>query len=196
MILITSLLAAVCLYYYFLNSSTSSEVVNKEEEEVFLSIDNTTSEGEGDHLESEPSTIVVDVKGAIQTPGVYSIHADARVHEIIERAGGLSDKADEQAINLASRLEDGMVVYIPFIGENKHIFSANLKEEEQDEKVNINVATSEELQALPGIGPSKAVAIISFREENGHFKSTEALLEVTGIGEKSLDKLKEKITVK
>ncbi|UHA62417.1 helix-hairpin-helix domain-containing protein [Metabacillus litoralis] len=159
-------------------------------------MDETTKGEQKTSENSEASTIVIDVKGAVQTPGVYEISANARVHEIIEKAGGLSDQADEAAVNLASSLEDGMVVYIPQIGEIKeNPFQTTNEEKDSPKKININLATSEELQTLSGIGPAKAEAIISYREENGQFKSIEGLLEVSGIGEKSLEKLKEEVTV-
>ncbi|MCM3161855.1 helix-hairpin-helix domain-containing protein [Metabacillus litoralis] len=198
-ILLVSLLAVTILYYYFFNIQASSELVTTNVEGAYMetSVPDETTKGEQKTSEnSEASTIVIDVKGAVQTPGVYEISANARVHEIIEKAGGLSDQADEAAVNLASSLEDGMVVYIPQIGENKeNPFQTTNEDKDSPKKININLATSEELQTLSGIGPAKAEAIISYREENGHFKSIEGLLEVSGIGEKSLEKLKEEVTV-
>ncbi|MFV2049001.1 helix-hairpin-helix domain-containing protein [Metabacillus sp. YM-086] len=198
-ILLVSLLAVTILYYYFFNIQASSELVTTNVEGAYMetSVMDETTKGEQKTSEnSEASTIVIDVKGAVQTPGVYEISANARVHEIIEKAGGLSDQADEAAVNLASSLEDGMVVYIPQIGEIKeNPFQTTNEEKDSPKKININLATSEELQTLSGIGPAKAEAIISYREENGQFKSIEGLLEVSGIGEKSLEKLKEEVTV-
>ncbi|MCM3413036.1 helix-hairpin-helix domain-containing protein [Metabacillus litoralis] len=198
-ILLVSLLAVTILYYYFFNIQASSELVTTNVEGAYMetSVPDETTKGEQKTSEnSEASTIVIDVKGAVQTPGVYEISANARVHEIIEKAGGLSDQADEAAVNLASSLEDGMVVYIPQIGENKeNPFQTTNEDKDSPKKININLATSEELQTLSGIGPAKAEAIISYREENGQFKSIEGLLEVSGIGEKSLEKLKEEVTV-
>lgn len=198
-ILLVSLLAVTILYYYFFNIQASSELVTTNVEGAYMetSVPDETTKGEQKTSEnSEASTIVIDVKGAVQTPGVYEISANARVHEIIEKAGGLSDQADEAAVNLASSLEDGMVVYIPQIGEIKeNPFQTTNEEKDSPKKININLATSEELQTLSGIGPAKAEAIISYREENGQFKSIEGLLEVSGIGEKSLEKLKEEVTV-
>lgn len=198
-ILLVSLLTVTILYYYFFNIQASSELVTTNVKGAYMetSAAEEITKGEQKTSEnSEASTIVIDVKGAVQTPGVYEISANARVHEIIEKAGGLSDQADEAAVNLASSLEDGMVVYIPKIGENKeNPFQSTNEDKDSPKKININLATSEELQTLSGIGPAKAEAIISYREENGQFKSIEGLLEVSGIGEKSLEKLKEEVTV-
>ncbi|UGB29590.1 helix-hairpin-helix domain-containing protein [Metabacillus sp. B2-18] len=198
-ILLVSLLVITILYYSFFNIQASSELVTANVEGAYIETSESyeTSKVEEKISEnSEAATIVIDVKGAVQQPGVYEISANARVHEIIEKAGGLSDHADEAAVNLASSLEDGMVVYIPLIGENKeNPFQITNENKESSKKININIATSEELQTLSGIGPSKAEAIISYREENGKFKTIEGLLEVSGIGEKSLEKLKEEVTV-
>jgi competence protein ComEA len=92
-----------------------------------------------------------------------------------------------------------MVLYIPKKGEvseNPLTATTPTEQEGNQEKVNINIATSEELQTLTGIGPSKADAIITYREENGHFKSPEGLMEVSGIGDKSFEKIKDEITIK
>ena len=197
-ILLVSLLTVTILYYYFFNIQASSELVTTNVEGAYMETNENygTTKVEQTSEKIEASTIIIDVKGAVQKPGVYEISANARVHEIIEKAGGLSDQADEAAVNLASSLEDGMVVYIPLIGENKeNPFQSTNEDKDSPKKININLATSEELQTLSGIGPSKADAIISYREENGQFKSIEGLLEVSGIGEKSLEKLKEEVTV-
>ncbi|MFD2213886.1 helix-hairpin-helix domain-containing protein [Metabacillus endolithicus] len=197
-ILLVSLLTVTILYYYFFNIQASSELVTTNVEGAYMETNENygTTKVEQTSEKIEASTIIIDVKGAVQKPGVYEISANARVHEIIEKAGGLSDQADEAAVNLASSLEDGMVVYIPLIGENKeNPFQSTNENKDNPKKININLATSEELQTLSGIGPSKADAIISYREENGQFKSIEGLLEVSGIGEKSLEKLKEEVTV-
>lgn len=197
-ILLVSLLTVTILYYYFFNIQASSEHVTTNVEGAYMETneDYGTTKVQQTSEKLEASTIIIDVKGAVQKPGVYEISANARVHEIIEKAGGLSDQADEAAVNLASSLEDGMVVYIPLIGENKeNPFQSTNENKDSPKKININLATSEELQTLSGIGPSKADAIISYREENGQFKSIEGLLEVSGIGEKSLEKLKEEVTV-
>jgi len=197
-ILLISLLTVTTLYYYFFNIQASSELVTTNVEGAYMETNENygTTKVEQTSEKIEASTIIIDVKGAVQKPGVYEISANARVHEIIEKAGGLSDQADEAAVNLASSLEDGMVVYIPLIGENKeNPFQSTNEDKDSPKKININLATSEELQTLSGIGPSKADAIISYREENGQFKSIEGLLEVSGIGEKSLEKLKEEVTV-
>ena len=148
---------------------------------------------------NEEQTVIVDVKGEVQKPGVYEMKNGERFHHVIEKAGGLTKAADAVQINLAAMLEDGMVVYIPKLGETAEdniLLPAAAGVDAGEQKVNLNKATAEELQTLTGIGPAKAEAILSYREEAGGFKTIEDLKDVTGIGEKSFEKLKDSITVK
>lgn len=153
----------------------------------------------------QPQSIVIDVKGAVKKPGVYDMQSGDRVHHVIQKAGGVLDGADQNQLNLALLLQDGMVIYVPKKGEEGAASGAapegqsNVESTEQNgsaKTVNINTATSEELQTLPGIGPSRAETIIAYREENGGFKTIEDMMNVSGIGEKSFEKLKPSITVK
>ncbi|MDA7026872.1 helix-hairpin-helix domain-containing protein [Bacillus sp. CLL-7-23] len=145
--------------------------------------------------------VVIDLKGAVKHPGVYQMKAGDRVHQLLKKAGGTVKKADEQQINLAAVLQDGMVVYIPSKGEKavqaqtEATASVKESEEEQTEVVNINNASSKELQSIPGVGPSKADAIVAYREENGSFQKIEDITNVTGIGEKSFEKMKSSLSV-
>lgn len=151
---------------------------------------------EGEEFDGE---ILVDVKGEVRSPGVYPGERGDRVIDMIEKAGGLTEEADPQAINFAMRITDEMAIYIPAIGEET---IGNLVMENAgvsggtDGKVNINKASKEELETLSGIGPSKAQAIIEYREENGAFRTPEDLMSVSGIGEKTFEKLKDSITVR
>lgn len=190
-------------YYFFADRSEDIEMIEGDHElESISQIDDETFEqkmGGNEGISQESNVIIVDIKGAIYKPGVYEIEADARTHQLIEKAGGLISDADEIAINLAAPLQDGMVLYIPKKGETKEnpfLSKDEGLDNKEAEKVNINTATIEELQTLNGIGPAKAEAIIAYREENGLFQSPEDLLEVTGIGDKSFEKLKEEILVK
>ncbi|OAS85006.1 helix-hairpin-helix domain-containing protein [Metabacillus litoralis] len=200
-IVISILLASIGFYYYFINDSGSSEVLSIQEEKdplTLLDMEEPATEIKNNEEEGK-SVLVIDIKGAINQPGVYELETGARVHQLIDIAGGLKKDADELAINLAAPLEDGMVVYIPKKGEvtdNQFTMPAGQDRSGAKDKININLATSEELQTITGIGPSKAEAIITFRDENGPFTSPEGLLEVSGIGEKSLEKIKEEITIK
>lgn len=192
------LLALIGFYYYFMKDSTTSELIRTKEEEDSFILAETEEPMSAEAEEDLPESILVtDIKGAIKKPGVYELQTGSRVHHLINKAGGLMDEADEMAINLAAPLEDGMLIYIPKKGEVKdNPVAMPAQQGGNHDKVNINSATSEELQTLTGIGPSKAEAIIAYREENGPFKAPDGLLEVTGIGEKSLEKMKDEITIK
>jgi competence protein ComEA len=144
--------------------------------------------------------VMVDIKGAVQKPGVYQLPKDARVKDALAQAGGATKEADLRQLNLASKLQDEMAVYIPAAGEeippSSPVSSISSSGTSNDQPlVNINTANTDELQTLNGIGPSKASAIVSYREENGLFQTVEDLGQVSGIGEKSLEKIKAQITV-
>ncbi|WP_408006856.1 helix-hairpin-helix domain-containing protein [Pseudalkalibacillus sp. A8] len=135
--------------------------------------------------------MVVDVKGAVRTPGVFEMKSGQRVNDVVQLAGGFSDDADLNSVNLAQVLVDEMVIYVARVGEEAPPVVTNEKEEG---KIDINHAERTELETIPGIGLSKAGAINAYREENGRFSSIDDLVNVPGIGEKTLEQLKEYIT--
>ncbi|MBY6085194.1 helix-hairpin-helix domain-containing protein [Priestia flexa] len=147
--------------------------------------------------DSTSTQIVVDVKGEVQKPGVYELEAGLRVQDAVERASGITKEADMNQVNLATKVADEMVIYIPAIGQEPQVpvASGGSVEKSDSGVVNLNTATLEDLQTLNGIGPSKAQAILTYREENGPFKTVEDLLQVSGIGEKSLEKIKAEIAI-
>lgn len=148
-------------------------------------------------VEKEEIIMMADIKGAVVKPGVYEIHQGGRVVDLIELAGGLAEDADTAAINFAMYVQDEMALYVPRIGENvTSALPGQVGEGAGKETVNLNSAQSSELQTLPGIGPAKAEAIIEYRETNGPFKSIEDLKEISGIGDKTYEKLMELISVK
>ncbi|WCG34648.1 helix-hairpin-helix domain-containing protein [Companilactobacillus farciminis] len=136
--------------------------------------------------------VAVDIQGAVKKPGVYQVKENSLVQTAIQLAGGLADNADTKQINQAKRVSDQMQVYVPVVGSTGAVStSAPIK----GEKVNINNAKAEDFKDVTGIGPKKAEKIIAFREKNGNFKSLHDLTKVSGIGEKSLDSLKDQLTV-
>jgi len=139
--------------------------------------------------------IYVDVKGAVVKEGVYVMAQGLRVKDVIDRAGGFLATADSNKVNLAARLMDEMVIYIPEVGEEGIDMTDSINNKNTEGKININTASLEELQSLTGVGPSKAEGIISYREENGPFQKPEDLLNVSGIGNKTLDKFIEQVVV-
>ncbi len=179
-------------------------VIDKEEENDWTipSEEEQDPEVSEERLVQEPDVKnLVDVKGAVENPGVYEVMLDERVIDVIEKAGGLKEGADETKVNFAGRVTDEMVLYIPLIGEEGEniIVSAGASSTSTSQgegKININKATSDELQNLPGIGPSKAEAIIAYREDSGLFQTIVDLKLVTGIGDKTFEKLQDQIIVK
>lgn len=175
----------------------------KQKEETEWSIpveEDQSNELQQDKKENQTEVkMLVDVKGAVNHPGVYEVMEDERVIDVIEKAGGLKEGADEAKVNFAQRVEDEMVLYIPLFGEEATDVTiatgSNEGQATEEGVVNINLATLEELQTLPGIGPSKAQAIITFREENGSYQKIDDLKLVAGIGEKTFEKLQEFIKV-
>ncbi len=138
--------------------------------------------------------IYVDMKGAIQNPGVYKFEQSSRLFQAIQKAGGLLEDADQNAVNQSLLLQDEQVIYIPKIGETIPSSVNTPQAEEDDELINLNTATLEELQSLPGVGPSTAQKIIDFREINGDFSTIEDIVNVPGIGESTLNEIKNLIT--
>lgn len=152
--------------------------------------------------ETEVSQIYVQVSGAVVNPGVYQLEAGARIFQAVELAGGMTETADMDSINQAQVLSDGQMIYVYTQGEALNPETASGQQgmgqsqsDSEDGKVNLNTATAEELQTLPGIGESKADIIISYREEYGPFDSIEGLMNIPGIKEGVFSKIKEHIKV-
>ncbi|MGX7390866.1 helix-hairpin-helix domain-containing protein [Dolosigranulum pigrum] len=148
---------------------------------------------------SEPELFMVDVKGEVHVPGVYELPADGRVKDAIAMAEGLTDEANELAINFAQKVEDQMVIYVPHEDDDSGLpenTTTGVGEASGATVININTASEQELMTLNGIGQAKAQQIIQYREENGLFDTPEDLMNVSGIGEKSFETLKDSIKVK
>lgn len=148
---------------------------------------------------SEPELFMVDVKGEVHVPGVYELPADGRVKDAIAMAEGLTDEANELAINFAQKVEDQMVIYVPHEDDDSGLpenTTTGAGEASEATVININTASEQELMTLSGIGQAKAQQIIQYREENGLFDTPEDLMNVSGIGEKSFETLKDSIKVK
>ena len=150
------------------------------------------------------SKIYIHVAGAVANPGLYTLPEDSRVNDAIEAAGGFSENANKDSLNLARVLTDGEQVNVPVVqsenasalesdagsGDGSTVASAAVSS-----KVNINTASEADLDALPGIGPSTAKKIVADRTANGSFKSIDDLSRVSGIGDKKLEALRDYITV-
>ncbi|MDM5285446.1 helix-hairpin-helix domain-containing protein [Peribacillus frigoritolerans] len=154
---------------------------------------------------AEPEIIKVDVKGAVKSPGIFTAQAGDRVIDLISSAGSFTEKADTDKVNFAQIIEDQMVIYVPEIGEEDKGNLENIQVGTSGDAVtkgtsgglvNLNTATQEDLQTLTGIGPSKANAILEYRETVGKFKEVDELKQVTGIGDKTFERLRDSISVK
>ncbi|HEM6087528.1 TPA: helix-hairpin-helix domain-containing protein [Streptococcus suis] len=160
------------------------------------SVEETSTE-----VSEEPSQLVVDVKGAVAKPGLYTLEADARVNDAVDAAGGLTSQADPKSINLAQKLSDEAVVYVASKDENISVVasttasSAMSQEEKNTSLVNLNTATEADLQTISGIGAKRATDIIAYREANGGFKSVDDLNNVSGIGDKTMESIRPYVTV-
>ena len=154
------------------------------------------------NIDEVNNTITVFVSGEINNPGVVTIESEKRLSDVVEILGGTTENADLNKVNLAMKLEDESHYIIPKIGENVEVHSnytsVDSNEIIQDEKsnlVNINKATIQELDILPGIGEATANKIINYREENGQFKSIDEIKNINGIGDKKYEEIKSLISV-
>ena len=140
--------------------------------------------------------VVVHVAGAVSTPGIYTLPADSRVDDAVRAAGATAD-ADLSQLNLAQKLADGQKITVPAAGETPAPAdnTAPSDSSQSGALININTATLEELETLPSIGEVRAQAIIAYREEHGGFRTTDELMEVSGIGEKIFADISPHITV-
>lgn len=208
LIIFISLLITIITYYF-----NQSEIVVAE---TTLSLEKQE--------EKQEIKIKVEIKGAINNPGVYELEDNSRVVDLINVAGGLTENADTSLINLSKKLTDEMVVIIYTREEIENYNNSKIKteyvyievpscpdkvneacieeyqeeinnNEETNKLININTASINELTTLSGIGESKAKLIIEYREQNGNFKEINEITNVKGIGESLLEKIKDSITI-
>ncbi|MFZ9426004.1 MAG: helix-hairpin-helix domain-containing protein [Ilumatobacteraceae bacterium] len=139
---------------------------------------------------STVNTVMIHVAGSVARPGVYSLPDGARVVDAIDSAGGPIFGADVDAINLAATISDGQRVYVPAVGEVVIPANSDPANVGPVFPIDLNTATAADLDALPGIGPSTAAAIIRQRESTGPFASVDSLLDVPGIGRSKLEAIR------
>lgn len=187
------------------HSESRTEVESHQTNSTSQSSEDIENERMANYVTDE-SVIVVDVKGAVRTPGVYELKEGDRVIQAVEKAGGMTDDAASNFINLAQVISDGMMIYVPTYDEiNEGETPMNVAVQEQvnhqtahsdtskSQKININVASPTELEQLNGIGASRAQAIVQYREENGRFETKEDIMNISGIGPAIFEKIKEDI---
>lgn len=204
---ISMILSGVIFVLYKNNQSKNEEVIDifkeKDEEEVEIK--------EETLLEEQSKKVFVDIKGMVASPGVYEVDSASRVNDVIALAGGLLEGADTSYINLAKIVTDEMTIIINSKEEilekyKEEVCICNCPEITNDacienntstdnEIININTASKEDLTKVPGIGDSKAEAIIKYREENGPFTTTEDIKKVSGIGDSLFEEIKAYITI-
>ena len=152
-----------------------------------------------------PQNCYVDIKGEVLRPGVYEFSCESRMQDVIKKAGGFTEEADETKINLAQKITDQMQIIVPNVhskqedglteGNSEKGSSTNTSVSNSKQgTININTATLEELQTIKGIGKKKAEAILQYRKEHGAFRTKEDLLQVKGIGKKALEAIESQVT--
>ena len=151
-----------------------------------------------------PQNCYVDIKGEVLRPGVYEFSCESRMQDVIKKAGGFTEEADETKINLAQKISDQMQIIVPNVhskqedglteGNSEKGSSTNTSVSNSKQgTININTATLEELQTIKGIGKKKAEAILQYRKEHGAFRTKEDLLQVKGIGKKALEAIESQV---
>ena len=207
-VLLLLLLVPLAYFFFFLYKKTKKKEIV---EEVKLE--------KKEEKKQEIDIYKVDIKGEVNTPGIYSLTSDSRVIDVIEKAGGLTEQADTSVINLSKKINDEMVIIIYSEEEVREFEKTKEKEKQVEEKciqkddnslkndacittntmptgkVNINTASKEELMTLNGIGEAKANDIIKYRETNGNFETIEDIKKIEGIGDSIFAKIQEDITV-
>lgn len=200
---IVSLVLIICLTFFFKIKEDDKKVTLSSQMNLTENLSTTAqNDREEEKTNPEMETIMVDIKGAVVKEGVYQLQRNSRVTDAIQIAGGLRDDADPNAINLAQKLSDEAILYVARKGENKSIIDSQGQQSssteqggQRDQKVNINKAIIEDLRKIPGIGEKRAQEILDARDLKGGFKSIDDLLTISGIGQKTLEKIKNDIII-
>lgn len=198
------------LFFWFSGNSNEGKVVYSDEDKgtkQTINLEGSETK-DSDKIENKKGTkAFVDIGGAVLNPGVYEVEAGTRLFKVIELAGGLLDNANVTNINQAKEVFDGEKVIIPNIYESINqdkskggvgASQGSINENEiynyvagDEDRININMADANSLQTIPGIGPSKAKKIIEYRNINGPFKSIDEIKNISGIGEKTFNNIKD-----
>lgn len=164
--------------------------------------DGASFDGAVSETEAMDPAFVVHVCGEVANPGIYELPAGSRIYEAVKAAGGFTENAEEESVNLASPIEDGVQIRIYSKDEAETLAAGaapfdgfEASGEGKEPVVNLNTATKEELMTLSGIGESRAEDIIRYREENGGFQNIEDIMKVSGIKDAAFQKIKDRITV-
>lgn len=195
LIIIISIIFVIILFVFFNNKDDEVEIIEQIENKVDANIEE----------DKDVKQIIVHITGCVKKQGIVELDEGARIIDVIEAAGGVTEEADITKVNLAYIVKDAQKIYIPGIYDKQdveYITSNNgenviveNKYEGENNMININTATQTELETLSGIGPSTALKIINYREEHGKFKSIEEIKEVPGIGDAKFNSIKDMIEV-
>lgn len=195
-ILFGSIICIGCIALFLIKQPSVSETPSALSATTSHPVDSSSS---AISATSTDSAIMIDVKGAVKNPGVYDVVSSPRAQTAIAKAGGLTREADTVQFNLAQKLTDGQMIYVPVVGEVKADKSTGNQQatvaSQENAKVNLNTATAEELQMLDGVGEKKAEQIIAYREAHDGFKKIDDIKEVSGIGAKRFETLQDKVTI-
>ncbi|KEH97454.1 helix-hairpin-helix domain-containing protein [Clostridium botulinum] len=181
--------------------SQSSKIHNKQKSEVIV---DKSKSNKKDNNNDNLKKIIVEIKGEVKNPNVYTMNYGSRVNDLVKIAGGFTEKADKMSVNCSMKLKDEDCIIINdknnlqgnTLNNNKNNNKTNSTMSSKEGKININTATKEELMKLPGVGEITANSIIDYREKNGEFNTVEDITKVNRIGNKTLEKFKEKIEVR
>ena len=198
------MILTICIAGLFIKNKLSQQ------EEIFvLSEENSKDDLEIEkdaNIEINESTnevsskeVTVYISGEVNSPGIVTVNSGERLANVVEKVGGVTSNADLNQVNMAIKVEDEEHYIIPKIGEvlevQENIMAENNGTKEDSSKININKATIEELDSLPGVGEATANKIVNYRDENGEFKSIEEIKNVNGIGDKKFQDMKDLIIV-
>lgn len=190
--------------YFIYNKSMVSDSPDLEQNVAKKETNSTLKDDSTDVLSKPKKDLKIYITGLVKAPGVYTMREGDRIEDAIKLAGGTLDGADLSNVNLAEKVKDEEMIKIIKIGENVNqnsntsgttTNSSNFENKSNGGKININKATKEELDTLPGIGQVTAQRIIDFREQHGGFQKIEDIMNVSRIGPKLFEQIKDKISV-
>ena len=184
-----------CSFFVFVSGCKQEsylETIQSTDEKSAESVEDSVN---ADTKTLDASTIFVQVAGAVENPGVYELEPNSRVFQAIEAAGGLTKKAEDSDLNQAMVLNDGEKIYVFSKGEKAKLEQEAEASSSDSALLNINSASAEDFQTLPGIGQTKANQIVSYRDENGDFKNIEDIKNVSGIGDSTFSQIESLITI-
>jgi len=196
-IIILTVLVVTFIFVVYTNSENNSTFLYnddaKKDASELVSTDDETTNSDGENKNSK--ILVVYITGCVNNPGVYEVPDNSRIIDVLKLAGGSSEKADLESINLAEYVFDAEHIIIPSIEDKIDKIGNIVQNSSIEVKININTSSKDELMKLRGIGEVMSSDIIDYRTKNGKFESIEDIKNVSGIGDKTFEKIKDDICV-